>query len=257
LAKTLADPPTRVQLCGALAVEIRGRRVEAALPGRQGRLLFAYLAVNRQRSTSRDELADALWGELVPSGADAALTVLLSKTRAALRPGDVQGRGELRLALPQDAWIDVEAALEAVHRAESAVAQGRWREAWGAALVARFVAARRFLAGHDAAWVEVWRRRLADVLVRALEAYTAASLGVGGTELAAAERSALELIERAPFRESGYRLLMEVKAVRGNAAEALHVYEQLRVLLREELGVAPSPAVQAVHRRLLLQSAAD
>jgi len=123
--------------------------------------------------------------------------------------------------------------------------------------VARFVAARRFLAGHDAAWVEVWRRRLADVLVRALEAYAAASLGVGGTELPAAERSALELIERAPFRESGYRLLMEVKAVRGNAAEALHVYEQLRVRLREELGVPPSPAVQAVHRRLLLQSAAD
>jgi SARP family transcriptional regulator, regulator of embCAB operon len=170
VGEDLGRPLTKVQLCGALAVEIRGRRrVEAALPGRQGRLLFAYLAVNRQRSTSRDELADALWGERVPSGADAALTVLLSKTRAALRPGDVQGRGELRLALPQDAWIDVEAALEAVHRAESAVAQGRWREAWGAALVARFVAARRFLAGHDAAWVEVWRRRLADVLVRALE----------------------------------------------------------------------------------------
>jgi DNA-binding SARP family transcriptional activator len=64
------------------------------------------------------------------------------------------------------------------------------------------------------------------------------------------------LIERAPFRESGYRLLMEAKAARGNVAEALHAYERLRVLLREELGVAPSPVVQAVHRRLL-QSAAD
>lgn len=178
-------------------------------------------------------------------------------TVTALRPADVHGRGELRLALLPDARIDVEAALEAVHRAESAVAQGRWREAWGAALLARLVAARRFLAGHDAAWVEVWRRRLAEILVRALEAYAAASLGVGGTELAAAERTALELIERAPFRESGYRLLMEAKAARGNVAEALHVYERLRVLLREELVVAPSPAVQAVHRRLLLQSAAD
>jgi DNA-binding SARP family transcriptional activator len=49
---------------------------------------------------------------------------------------------------------------------------------------------------------------------------------------------------------------MEAKAARGNVAEALHVDERLRVLLREELGVAPSPAVQAVHRRLL-QSAAD
>jgi SARP family transcriptional regulator, regulator of embCAB operon len=185
------------------------------------------------------------------------LTVLLSKTRTAVRPADAHGRGELRLALPPDAWIDVEAALEAVHRAESAVTQGGWPEAWGAALVARFVATRRFLAGHDATWVEAWRRRLADVLVRSLEAYAAASLGVGGTELAAAERASIELIERAPFRESGYRLLMEVKAARGNVAEALHVYEQLRVLLREELGVAPSPAVQAVHKRLLLEGAPD
>jgi hypothetical protein len=107
----------------------------------------------------------------------------------------VHGRGELRLALPPDTWVDVEAALEAVHRAESAVTQGRWHEAWGAALVSRYVARRRFLAGHDAAWVEAWRRRLA-----------------------AAERTSLELIERAPFRESGYQLLMEVKAARGNVA---------------------------------------
>jgi SARP family transcriptional regulator, regulator of embCAB operon len=249
---TLADPPTRVQLCGALAVEVCGRPVAAALPGRQGRLLFAYLAVNRQRAVTRDELADAVWGERLAAGADQALTVLLSKTRTALRPADVHGRSELRLVLPADAWVDVEGALEAVHRAESAVAQQRWHEAWGVALGARLVASRQFLAGHDAAWVDAWRRRLADVLVRALETYAAASLGVGGTELAAAERAARELIERAPFRESGYRLLMEAQAACGNVAEALHVYERLRVLLREELGVAPSPAVQAVHRRLLL-----
>jgi hypothetical protein len=34
-------------------------------------------------------------------------------------------------------------------------------------------------------------------------------------------------------------------------AEALLVYDRLRVLLRDELGIAPSPAVQSVHRRLL------
>jgi hypothetical protein len=46
--------------------------------------------------------------------------------------------------------------------------------------VSRFVATRRFLEGHDAGWIEAWRRRLADVLVRALEAYAAASLGWAG-----------------------------------------------------------------------------
>jgi DNA-binding SARP family transcriptional activator len=48
---------------------------------------------------------------------------------------------------------------------------------------------------------------------------------------------------------------MEALERRGNVAEALRAYERLRVLLREELGIAPSPILQAVHRRLLEQSA--
>jgi DNA-binding SARP family transcriptional activator len=38
---------------------------------------------------------------------------------------------------------------------------------------------------------------------------------------------------------------------RHNRAEALRVYEQLRTLLREELGAAPSPATQDLYRRVL------
>ena len=44
---------------------------------------------------------------------------------------------------------------------------------------------------------------------------------------------------------------MEALERRGNPAEALRAYERLRTLLHEELGAAPSPTVQAVHRRLL------
>jgi DNA-binding SARP family transcriptional activator len=63
------------------------------------------------------------------------------------------------------------------------------------------------------------------------------------------------LTEFAPYRETGHRLLMEALERRGNPAEALRAYERLRALLRDELGVAPSPDLQAVHRRLLLRSA--
>jgi DNA-binding SARP family transcriptional activator len=62
-----------------------------------------------------------------------------------------------------------------------------------------------------------WRRRLQEVRLRGLECFA----------------------------------LMEALGRRGNLAEALRAYERLRVLLREELGVAPSPELQAVHRRLL------
>ena len=44
---------------------------------------------------------------------------------------------------------------------------------------------------------------------------------------------------------------MEALERRGNLAEALRAYERLRVLLRDELGIAPSPALQDAHRRLL------
>ena len=66
-----------------------------------------------------------------------------------------------------------------------------------------------------------------------------------------AERTARRLIDLSPYRESGYAVLMEAFERQGNVAEALRVYEPLRRLLREELGAAPSPAVQQVHERLL------
>jgi DNA-binding SARP family transcriptional activator len=44
---------------------------------------------------------------------------------------------------------------------------------------------------------------------------------------------------------------MRALAYRDNSAEALLVYEQLRTVLRDELGATPSPATQALHRRLL------
>ena len=54
---TLASShPVRIQICGPLAVERDGQRLESGLPGRQGRLLFTYLVVNRHRhirATSR------------------------------------------------------------------------------------------------------------------------------------------------------------------------------------------------------------
>ena len=84
-----------------------------------------------------------------------------------------------------------------------------------------------------------------------LECLATASLGLGGPELPQAANCARRLIELAPFRESGYRILMEAFEQSGNVAEALRVYDRLRIMLRDELGIPPSSAVQDVYRRLL------
>lgn len=252
LGETLVSRPrTRIQLCGRLTARIEGRRVEEALPGRQGRLLFAYLVAHRRRPSPRSDLMEALWPNRLPAAADTALSALLTKLRTVVGVDAVVGKQDVRLLLPIDTWIDLEAATEGLHRAESAVSLNDWARAWGPARVALHIALRGFLPGYEAPWVDEIRRRLDDVLLRAHECVAASGLGLSGPELPSAERSARALIKLAPYRESGYRFLMEVLSVRGNVAEALMTYEQLRRLLREELGASPGPATQAVHKRLL------
>ena len=244
-------PSTRIQLCGPTVVERGGERIEGRLPGRQGRLLFAYLVCNRHRPSSRAELAEALWSDAAPAAAESALSSLVSKLRKLLGAEVLDGRASLQLRLPADAWVDVDVAAEAVHRAESQVALGEWRAAWGPGLVALFIAAREFLPGEDAPWIDAERRHLSDLRVRALESYTAAALGTGGTELPAAVRAARQLVAEVPLRESGYRMLMQALAEQGNPAEALRVYTDLCDVLRDELGVLPSAPTQRMYEALL------
>ncbi len=242
---------TRIQVCGKLVVVLDGRRIEHALPSRQGRLLFAHLVVHRRRAASRSQLVDALWPGGAPAAADRALSALLSKLRSALGGDVLVGRDKPQLVLPPDAYVDIEAAGDRLHEAESAVALGDWHRAWAPARAALHTSTRGFLEGEDAPWISEVRHELDDIRLRALECVAAVALGLGGAELAAAERSARSLTEAAPFRESGYLYLMRALAAQGNIAEALRAHDRLRCLLRDELGIAPSPAVQELHGELL------
>ncbi len=252
LAATLADKaPTRIQLCGRLAVELEGRELTSKLPGGQARVLFTYLTVNRALPTRREELIEALWPSRAPTGADTSLSALLSRLRGVLGADRLLGRTEVALRLPADAWIDLEAAQEAIHRAESAVAQGDWARGWGPSLIALFTARRGFLPGADLPWADEHRRRLDEIRCSALECYAAVALGVGGSELAPGERVARELVAAEPYREQAHALLMQILVARGNAAEALRVYEALRARLRDELGATPAPELRALQEQLL------
>jgi len=244
-----AAPALRIQLCGPLVIEQQGERLDRLLPGKQGQLLFVYLTCNRHRPVRRAELIDAIWPD-PPASPDSALNALVSKLRRALGPATIEGRSTLQARLG-DSWVDIEAATEAVHRAESAVAVGDWRRAWGPSLVALFTGEREFLPDHDTPWVLQERARIADIHLRGLESYATCCVGLGGTELAGAIRAARELVRRAPLRESGHQLLMRALASQGNVAEALRVYTNLCTTLRDELGVSPCAATRAIHDQLL------
>src|SRR5215831_17839077 len=120
----------RVSLLGRVSLETDGGVVdEARFPGRQGRLLFAYLVAEQGRAVPRDELAEALWGETPPSTWDKALTGIVSKLRSLLAEQGIDGANALtgafgcyRLELPRGTWVDLRAATTAVDDAEAALA---------------------------------------------------------------------------------------------------------------------------------------
>lgn len=250
----------KVFLAGRIAVEAEGVVIdERHFPGRQGRLLFAYLVAEHGRAVPRDELADVLWGDTPPATWEKALSVLASKLRGVLSASGLDGRTSLtaafgcyRLDLPDETWVDVLAAESASRQAERFLAAGELERATAAATLAESLARGLFLPGDDGPWVEVKRRELAEVRARAFTILAETSLGTG--DVVEAVRWADLAIESEPFRESGYRLLMKAHVAGGNRAEALQVYERCRLLLAEELGAYPSPETESIYRDLLGRS---
>src|SRR6476661_7343153 len=226
---------------GRVAAEANGRVLdEARFPGRQGRLLFAYLVAARGRPVPRDELADAIWGQSPPATWEKALTVIASKLRGLVADDGITltaAFGCYRLDLPEGTWVDLFAVESGAQDAEEALAAGELDQARSAAESAESLARRPFLPGEDGAWVEARRRELADVQGRALNVLTEASLRLGDAQDAA--KWAEQAIALEPFRETGYRRLMEAHVAAGNRGEALRVYEQCRTLLADELGTYP------------------
>jgi DNA-binding SARP family transcriptional activator len=85
--------------------------------------------------------------------------------------------------------------------------------------------------------------------MRALQCLVMVSAGNGEPLLAI--QHAAEMIELDPFKETAYQLLMKMHAAAGDRAEALRVFAKCRELLRDELGVSPSPQTEAVYLDIL------
>ena len=248
---TAASTSTRVELCGPLVAQIGGRRVEHLLPGRKGRQLFSCLVIAAGRPTSRDELIEAIWHADAPNDPDATFATLLTRLRGAVGRDVIRGRSELVLDLGPDAWVDWHVAHAGVGIAERLLAAGDARGALAHASEGLEIARRPLLPGLSTPWLEDRRRELVDLTVALLETAGRAALALRGEHLPQAERYGRELIDREPYRESGYALLMEIHESRGNVAEALRVFDDLRTLLREELGLTPAPVLSALADRLL------
>ena len=215
---------------------------ERALPGRQGRLVLAMLAIEHRRPVSRDELAEELWPDELPTSWDLAVRSVVSKVRAAIARLDADpiggAFGAYRWHLSSDDWLDFEEAAAAVHRAEAALRTGTAAAAAGDALAAAAIAGHPFLAGIDSPWVLRQRERRLEVRLRALA--STGEVWLRGGDHAEAARDAERVLELDPYREAAMRLAIRAYTAMGDRATAARAYDRFRRRLVDDLGVEPT-----------------
>ena len=91
-------------------------------------------------------------------------------------------------------------------------------------------------------WLVFERERFRQLGLHALEAL--ADRFVGSGRPGRALQAALTAVRAEPLRESAHRALIRVHLAEGNRGEALRQYELCRRVLRDRLGVEPSPELE-------------
>ncbi|NJC68595.1 AAA family ATPase [Planosporangium thailandense] len=239
--------PVEVRACGAPPAE---------LPP-SVRALLARLALAAGRVVSVDSLTDALWGEELPADSTNALQIRVSKLRRALVAAGIGG--DVLVTRAPGYLLAVSTEAVDAHRFEHLVARARTAAGAGevAAALDRFDEALELWRGPaladvgTAEWASAERTRLEELRLGAVEDRLELCLEAGrhAESVADLERLATDN----PLRERLHRLLMLALYRSGRQAEALAAYQALRRHLADELGIDPSPELQALSEAILRQ----
>lgn len=201
---------------------------------RKGLLLLAYLSL--EGPAQRSFLAEFLWPEQADAGHSLRqLLYLVRKTPV----GGVIDLEEAQLRLREPLSSDVAEILEASRTQDwtrvLALGRGSFLEGFE-------------LTGELQAWLEYQRDRFAGILRQALEQLSEALSKDGRYEEALAH--CYTLIRQDELAEKPYLQAMRLLAAMGRGEEALRLFERLRSLLRQELGLEPLPEIVALAERI-------
>jgi len=226
----------------------------------QQRTVLAVLLLHDSRAVPGEELIDALWGGDPPRDAWGTLRTYVSRLRRVLSgsPAVIETTGNGYAAHTEPGAVDAGAFQDLVARARQQVADGDPRAATTSLARALALWTGTGLDGLPGEYIARQRTRLQAARLAAVELrFTTlldAGLDAAGQEDVAAELTLL--VEQHPFREPLRELLMRALYRRGRQADALAAYRAGESLLRDELGIDPGPALQAVHQRILVSDPA-
>jgi DNA-binding SARP family transcriptional activator len=228
---------------------VRGWRgdSELELGSPQQRAVLAMLLLARGRQVSLGGFVDGLWDGEVPRSAGSTVRTYVSRLRR--RVDSIESVGDGYVLRLGSAVLDLDVFEERLGAGRAA--RGRRDDVRGARLLGDAVGLWRggALAGVPGPYAASRRVPLAELHLAATEEKLAADIAVGGHAAAIAELRLL--LAEHPFREGLAELLMLALYKSGRQAEALCVFGGVRRRLDEELGVAPGPALQVMHLRVL------
>ncbi|WP_255950135.1 AfsR/SARP family transcriptional regulator [Streptomyces odontomachi] len=230
---------------------VRASRAGAALPmgSPLQRALLAALLLRDGRTATAGELIDALWGEIAPSQALAAVRTYASRLRKTLGPGVLRSEsGGYAIRITEHA-LDVSQAEELWAKAQKYRTAGRANRVRELINEALALWDGEPLAGVPGPFAETQRTRLEEWRLQLLETRLETDLEQGRHAEVVSELTALTAAH--PLRERLRELLMLALYRSGRQAEALAVYADTRRLLADELGVDPRSALKDLQQRIL------
>jgi basic membrane lipoprotein Med (substrate-binding protein (PBP1-ABC) superfamily)/DNA-binding SARP family transcriptional activator len=243
-----AKVSVRYSILGPLEVEEDGRRLSLGPP--KQRALLGLLLLHAPEPVATTTLVDALW-DAPPRTADHSIQSYVSGLRTAMGPEwIVTTANGYQLAL-DGADLDRAAFERLVAAADEAERTGDPQT-----VLVRLTEALALWRGEPLADVELGSNvhprlvRLVELRLSVAERWAAAALAAGQPERVIPELQRLTIEH--PLRESLWGLRMQALHAAGRTPEALRVYQELRRVLGEEMGIEPSVELRRLEESLLL-----
>ena len=243
-----------IRVLGPLELWVDGQAV--MLRRGRPRKLFLALLLHLGQRVSTDTLIEQLWGDDPPRNANNALQILVSNVRRTLNAAGGLVRidtleGGYRLTADRD---DVDAyRLESVVAAAPAISDPRQRLDALEHVLATWRGTPLAEVTYDA-FAQGDIRRIEEARLSALEQRVDALLALDRVGEALADLQ--QLVVQHPLRERFHVQLMTALYRSGRQAEALTVFDRVKSVLLEELGLDPGPELQATWQAILEQSPA-
>ena len=240
----------QARILGSFQLEEGGRRVP--LGGVRQRAVFVGLLLHANEVVPSERLLMDLWGEDSPPGAANSLQAAISRLRRVLPRGRLitEASGYLLRIFPEE--LDVSQFEQLVSEGREALTAGDAEQAartlrqalslWQGPALADF----RYEPFAQAEIV-----RLEELQLTCLEERIEADLAIGPANVLVAELR--RLVSEHPVRERLRGQLMLALYRDGRQAEALEVYREFRSVLRDELGLEPSPQLRELETAILRQ----